>query len=64
VHAILVYTMAEAAKEAAMADITRALQEGGLQPLITKRLSLDRIAEAHAHVEQVASIGNTVLQIA
>jgi NADPH2:quinone reductase len=63
VYAILVYTMAESAKEAAMADITRALEAGGLRPLITHRLPLERIAEAHAHVEKVASIGNTVLQI-
>jgi NADPH2:quinone reductase len=61
VHAILVYTMAESAKAAATADITRALEAGALRPLITSRLPLDRIAEAHAHVEQVSSIGNTVL---
>ena len=64
VHAILVYTMSEAAKVAGMADITRALEEGALRPLITRRLPLERIAEAHAHVEQVASIGNTVVQVA
>jgi NADPH2:quinone reductase len=64
VHAVLVYTMSEAAKSAAMADITRALEEGGLHPLITQRLPLDQIAKAHAHVEQVSSIGNTVLSIA
>jgi NADPH2:quinone reductase len=63
VHAILVYTMAESAKEAAMADITRALEQGSLRPLITRRLPLERIAEAHAHVEQVASIGNTVVEV-
>ena len=64
VHAILVYTMSESAKTAARADITRALREGGLRPLITSRLPLERIAEAHAHVEQVANIGNTVLEVA
>ena len=63
VHAILVYTMAEAAKEAAMADITRALEQGALQPLITSRLPLAQIAQAHAHVEQVSSLGNTVLLV-
>jgi NADPH2:quinone reductase len=61
VHAILVYTMAESAKAAATADITRALEDGALRPLITSRLPLNRIAEAHAHVEKVSSIGNTVL---
>jgi NADPH2:quinone reductase len=64
VHAILVYTMPESAKTAAMTDITRALEEGGLRPLITRRMPLERIAEAHSHVEQVASSGNTVLQVA
>jgi NADPH2:quinone reductase len=63
VHAILVYTMSEAAKSAAMVDITRALDEAALRPLITKRLQLESIAEAHAHVEAVSSIGNTVLQV-
>ena len=63
VHAILVYTMAESAKQAAMQDITRALEAGGLHPLITNCLPLERIAEAHAHVERVSSIGNTVLHI-
>jgi NADPH:quinone reductase len=63
VHAILVYTMSESAKSAAMADITRALEDGALRPLITSRLPLERIADAHAQVEKVASIGNTVLQL-
>jgi len=35
-----------------------------LRPLITTRLPLERIAEAHAHVEKVSSIGNTVLVVA
>jgi NADPH:quinone reductase len=64
VHAILVYTMSEAAKEAAANDITRALEAGALRPLITSRLPLERIAEAQAHVEKVSSIGNTVLTLA
>lgn len=63
VHAILVYTMAEAAKSAATTDIDRALTDGALRPLITTRLPLHQIAQAHAHVEQVKSIGNTVLRI-
>jgi NADPH2:quinone reductase len=63
VHAILVYTMAEAAKTAAARDITRALEAGALRPMITSRLPLDRIVEAHQQVERVSGIGNTVLQI-
>jgi NADPH2:quinone reductase len=52
VHGILVYTMPEPAKAAAMADVTRALREGALRPLIGARLPLDRIADAHAAVER------------
>jgi NADPH2:quinone reductase len=63
VHAILVYTMAESAKTAAAQDITRALEAGALHPLITHRLPLEEIAEAHRHVERVSSIGNTVLDL-
>jgi NADPH2:quinone reductase len=63
VRPILVYTMAESAKTDAARDITRALEAGALRPMITSRLPLARIVEAHQHVEQVSSIGNTVLQI-
>jgi NADPH:quinone reductase len=63
VHAILVYTMAESAKAAAARDITRALEQGVLRPLITHRLPLEQIADAHRHVERVSSIGNTVLEL-
>jgi NADPH2:quinone reductase len=63
VHAILVYTMSGAAKSAAAADITHALEAGALRPMITRRLPLDRIAEAHWHVEKVSSTGNSVLTL-
>jgi len=56
--------MPEPAKTAAMTDVTQALRDGALRPLITSRMPLERIAAAHAHVEQVASTGNTVLQVA
>jgi NADPH:quinone reductase len=61
VHAILVYTMPEWAKAAAMTDVTRALEEGALRPLIGARLPLDRVAEAHSAVERGTIIGNVVL---
>jgi NADPH:quinone reductase len=63
VHAILVYTMPESAKASGAADITRALEEGALQPLIGARLPLDRIAEGHAAVERGSVIGNVVLHV-
>jgi NADPH2:quinone reductase len=61
VHAILVYTMPEAAKAAGAADITRAIEAGALKPLIGARLPLERVAEAHTAVEQGSVIGNVVL---
>jgi NADPH:quinone reductase len=61
VRGVLVYTMPEFAKASAMADVTRALTEGALRPLIGARLPLDRVAEAHAAVEQGTIIGNVVL---
>ncbi len=61
VHAILVYSMSEAAKDAAAADITRTLQEGVLRPEIADRLPLERIAEAHERVEAWTPIGHLVL---
>jgi NADPH2:quinone reductase len=60
---ILVYTMPESAKAAAMADITRALAEGALRPLVGARLPLAQAAEAHAAVEQGTIIGNVVLHL-
>ena len=64
VHGVLVYTMPESAKAAAMADVTRALEEGALRPLIGARLPLDRVADAHTAVERGTIIGNVVLQYA
>ena len=61
VHGVLVYTMPESAKAAAMADVNRALDEGALRPLIGARLPLDQIAAAHTAVEQGTIIGNVVL---
>jgi NADPH2:quinone reductase len=59
---VLVYTMPESAKSAAMADVTRALQAGALRPLIGARLPVARTAEAHTAVERGTIIGNVVLQ--
>jgi NADPH:quinone reductase len=63
VHAILVYTMPESAKTAGAADITRALEQGALRPVIGSRLPLERIAEAHTAVERGSVIGNVVLHV-
>jgi NADPH:quinone reductase len=61
VHAILVYTMPESAKLAAQVDITAALEQGALRPLVGARLPLERIAEAHTAVERGTIIGNVVV---
>jgi NADPH2:quinone reductase len=61
IHAILVYTMPEAAKAAGAEDVTRALEQGALRPVIGAQLPLERIAEAHTAVEQGSIIGNVVL---
>jgi NADPH2:quinone reductase len=62
IHPILVYTMPESAKAAGQADVTRALVEQALRPVIGARLPLERIAEAHSAVERGSIIGNVVLQ--
>ena len=48
---VLVYVMPEAAKQAAIADIGRALAEGRLRHRIARRLPLARIAEANELIE-------------
>jgi NADPH2:quinone reductase len=52
VHFVLVYVMPEAAHEAAAKDITTCLEAGRLQHAITRRFSLDEIAEAHEAQER------------
>ena len=51
VRFVLVYTIADAARRAAVADITRALEDGALTPLPFHRFPLREIAGAHAAVE-------------
>lgn len=48
---VLVYTMPEAAKHQAVADITAALGDGALTALPTRRFALDEIEAAHDAVE-------------
>ncbi|WCB96865.1 zinc containing alcohol dehydrogenase superfamily protein [Baekduia alba] len=52
VHFIGVYWIAQAAAQAAVDDIGRMLAEGRLENLVTERLPLDRIAEAHDRTEK------------
>ena len=63
VHGILVYTMPESAKEAAMADITRTCQEQRLKHFIGARFPFDQVAAAHEAQEQHSVIGNIVVDV-
>ncbi|HEV7664490.1 MAG TPA: zinc-binding dehydrogenase, partial [Chloroflexota bacterium] len=63
IHAVLVYTMPEVAKLAGMADVTRALADGALRPVIGAVMDLSDIAKAHAAVERGTIIGNVVLHV-
>lgn len=59
---VLVYDMPEAAKEAAVADITHLLQQGKLNHLIGNRFPFQSTAEAHRAVEGGA-VGNVTLDV-
>lgn len=63
VRLVLVYAMPETAKQAAIADIGRALAAGRLRHRVAHRLPLERIAEANELVEQGDSRGCVVLDI-
>ena len=62
VRMVLVYDMPEAAKEAAVSDIFRWLEQGMLSHLLGPRFTLDSTAEAHRAVEGGA-IGNVTLDV-
>lgn len=60
---VLVYAMPESAKQAAIADIGRALDGGVLRHRIARRLPLSRIAEANELVERGEAGGCVVVDI-
>jgi NADPH:quinone reductase-like Zn-dependent oxidoreductase len=60
---VLVYVMPEPAKQAAIADIARALADGKLRHRIAHRLPLERIAEANELVERGGLSGCVVVDI-
>jgi NADPH:quinone reductase len=63
VRFVLVYDMPEAAKQAAVQDITSLLEGGKLRHLPGPRFSLELVQEAHQAVEGGA-IGKVVLEVA
>lgn len=64
VRLVIVYEMPEAAKAAAIADISTALEQERLQHRITHLLPLDDIAQSHELIEQGGFRGCVVLQTA
>jgi NADPH2:quinone reductase len=59
---VLVYTMPDEAKEAAVAAITRALEQGALTALPATRFPLSEVAEAHDAVE-AGAVGKVLLDL-
>jgi NADPH2:quinone reductase len=64
IRLVIVYEMPEAAKDVAIRDITRALEQTSLQHRITQLLPLDEIAQSHELVERAGFRGSMVLQTA
>jgi NADPH2:quinone reductase len=60
----IVYELADAERDAGVADLNRMLADGALTTTIAARFPLDDIAAAHEMVEAAKHIGNVVLDIA
>ena len=61
-HPIIVYSMPQAAKDLAISDITRLLEQQALKHRITQRFPLEEIVEAHQAVEQ-GTRGSVLLEV-
>jgi NADPH:quinone reductase len=59
----IVYNLTSVVREAAIADLTKLMEEERLIHNIAARLPLTEIAEAHNLVEQGRVIGNVILQV-
>jgi NADPH:quinone reductase len=60
----IVYDLADADRDAGIADLNRMLADGALQTTIAARFPLDNIVAAHEMVEAARHIGNVVLDVA
>ena len=60
----IVYDLADADRDAGIADLNRMLTDGMLQTTIAARFPLNDIVAAHEMVEAAQHIGNVVLEIA
>ncbi|BAZ17794.1 oxidoreductase, zinc-binding dehydrogenase family protein [Calothrix sp. NIES-4071] len=63
IHAILVYTMPEVAKQTAARDINTALSGGALKHNIAKTFTLSQVAEAHEAQDSGKMIGKAIIEI-
>lgn len=64
IRMVIVYGMPEAAKEHAIADITKALKDGKLKHRIAHEVGFDDIAKSHQLIEQGGFGGCVVVNIA
>ena len=62
-HLIVVYELAEAVRQAAIADVTTMLEAGQLRHTVGACFLLARIAEAHESVEGGQVMGNVVVDL-
>jgi NADPH2:quinone reductase len=63
VRFVLVYVMGAAAHQAAIADITTALEAGRLDPVAVQRFRLDEIAAAHEAMETGHTAGKLLIDL-
>ena len=63
VRFVLVYVMGDAAHQAAIVDITAALEAGLLHPVAVQRLPLDEIAAAHEAIETGHTAGKVLIDL-
>lgn len=64
VRFFIVYNLNAADRTAAIAQLTKWLEQGSLQHNIAARLPLDKIVEAHELVESGKAAGNVVVEVA
>lgn len=63
VRLVIVYAMPEVAKQAAISDISKALEQDSLQHRIAHRLKFDDIARSHELVEEGGFGGSVIVSI-
>lgn len=64
IRTILVYTMPQAAKDAAIRDITTALGDSALHHNIARRFPLEQVAAAHEAQDSGHMVGKAIVEIA